>query len=129
MANKIKKIWFSINKGRDKRRFLRLRGHHLVKYSAGRADEQKITFAQNISEGGALVYFSEKVKPADVVKFEVIFPFYSLPVKIVGKVVWVKYIEKFNKYKTGIQFVEIDEKIKVKIAEIAKRFEKKIKNK
>ncbi len=129
MASKIKKIWFLVNKGRDKRKSLRLRGHHLIKYDLGKESDKKVTFAQNVSEGGALVYFSEEVKKGDVIKFEVLFPFYSSPVKIVGEIVWVKCIEKFNKYKTGIKFLEIDQKVKGKISEIAEDFQNKKKKK
>ncbi|MFO8052575.1 MAG: PilZ domain-containing protein [Candidatus Omnitrophota bacterium] len=124
MNNKIKKIWFSINNEKGDRKYIRINLHHLIKYKIKDSGEKKLSFAQNLSAGGALVYLSQAVRPGDLIRLEILFPFCSEPVKVEAQAIRSKYLKKFKKYKVGLKFIEIDQKIKEKIIKKFKELEK-----
>lgn len=125
MNSKIKKIWFSANKRKGKRKYLRIRLHHLLKYKIKDSDEKKVSFAQDISAGGALIYLSKKVRPGDLIELEILFPFHPHSVKIIAQAVRSNYLEKFKKYKVGVKFIGIDQDIKKKLIKKIKEAEKR----
>lgn len=125
MSNKIKKLWFSINNKKGNREYIRISLHHLIKYKVKDFDEKKLSFAQNLSAGGALVYLSQEVRPGDLIELEILFPFYPEPIRVKAQVRRAKYLKRFKKYKVGIKFIEINQKVKQKIIKKFKELEKR----
>ena len=62
--------------GKERRRFIRLKAHHLLKYRVADKEEvpKLLSFARNISAGGVLFYADKEVAPGNLVELEISFP-------------------------------------------------------
>jgi hypothetical protein len=99
---------------KERRKFVRLEAHHLVKYRVvDKQDAAKaLSFVRNISAGGVLFYVQEKVAKGSLIELEINFPTYPHPIKAVAKVVRVNHLKNTGGYELGAEFVNIgkDEK-------------------
>lgn len=104
---------------KQRRRYLRLNAYHLVKYrliSSSRKDESLLLSSiKNIGGGGACLHVEEYLPPLSVVQLHINFPGLSRPVPCLAKVMWIKRIGKSNRYKVGLQFLEIEEALRAEI--------------
>lgn len=97
--------------GRNKRKFIRLQAHHLLKYKlvSGKKSQNFLSFARNISAGGVLFYSHEPAAVGSVVELVINVPSYPKAVKVVSKVIRVKKLKKLGKYEIGAEFINMEE--------------------
>ena len=93
---------------KERRRFIRLSAHHLLKYKLINR-EKELSFARNISAGGVLFHAKNDIAPGEMVELEINFPGYPTPVKAVSKVVRSEKDEKGGGYYVAAEFVNIEE--------------------
>jgi len=99
------------DKWEEKRKFIRLTAHHLLRYKIMEKGSQ-VSFARNISAGGVLFYSKEALPQGSMVEMEINFPHYPHPVKVVSKVVRVHPLEKLGGFEIGAEFVNVEEDAK-----------------
>ncbi|MGB2629932.1 MAG: PilZ domain-containing protein [Candidatus Omnitrophota bacterium] len=111
-------------KAEEKRKFVRLETHHLLKYKLMDRKES-LSFARNVSAGGVRFHAEEYIQPGSTLELTINFPSYPEPVKAVSKVVWVTPMAKLGGFDVGAEFINIEEKardfIKEKISKVCKR--------
>ena len=97
--------------GKERRRFIRLKAHHLLKYRVADKEEvsKLLSFARNISAGGVLFYADKEVAPGNLVELEISFPEHPRPMKTVARVVRATPMEKIGGFEMGAEFINIDE--------------------
>jgi c-di-GMP-binding flagellar brake protein YcgR len=89
-----------------KRQFPRLRAQLAVRYQVRGTPEFSNTLADNISVGGVSVVNNAFIRPATALNLEI--NVLSRILSPVGKVVWATPLPHSNRYKLGIQFVDLD---------------------
>ena len=127
------KIWSKITgkpSWTEKRKFIRLSAHHLLKYKIlDKASE--MSFARNISAGGVLFYSKEDLPVDSMIEMEINFPHYPHPVKVVSKVIRTKPMKKMGGFEIGAEFVNVEEDardfINKKIVSVQEEVEKETK--
>ncbi|MFA7677320.1 MAG: PilZ domain-containing protein [Candidatus Omnitrophota bacterium] len=92
---------------KEKRKFTRLKAHHLVKYKVVDSDK-KLSFVKNISAGGLLFYASKSIPADSIVELDVNFPVYKRPIKVTCRVVRVKPLKRIPGFDVAVEFVDID---------------------
>ena len=95
-------------KGKERRKFIRLAAHHLIKYKVIEQKEE-LSFARNISAGGVLFVAKESIPPGNIVKILISFPKYPHPIKVAAKVIWTKELKNLGGFKIGAEFVNVEE--------------------
>ncbi|MCK9572801.1 MAG: PilZ domain-containing protein [Candidatus Omnitrophica bacterium] len=113
--------------GRNKRRFLRLNAHHLLKYKLldGSGKEGVLSFVRNISAGGTLFHSNEYMKPASILELDISFPPSPDSVKIKAKVLRAENLETMGGFDVAVEFLDLGEDVKKFIAKkIGHTFEK-----
>ncbi len=95
----------------EKRGFMRLEEHHLLKYKI-MVKGQKLSYARNISASGVLFFSNEPFAMGDVVDMEIIFPSYKEPIRARARVIRIKELQERNGFEVGSEFTEISEKAK-----------------
>jgi len=93
----------------EKRVFIRLKSHHLVKYKIIDDSEKVLSFARNISAGGILFYSEKKLPLNSTVEIKINIPPKPTPLHVVGKVVRVHPLKRIGGYEVGLEFVHIEE--------------------
>jgi Tfp pilus assembly protein PilZ len=93
---------------KNRRKFVRLKVHHLVKYKILDSAET-LTFARNLSAGGIRFYCKEKIPKGSTVEMTINFPDSPTPLKILSKVVWIKELKKMGGFEVGAQFIDVDD--------------------
>ena len=73
---------------------------------------EKLCLAKNISRGGACILVSKKLKAQELLDLRIYLPNEPLPIKTMGKVVWVgeglpRGLFRRRKFSTGVQFIDI----------------------
>ena len=112
-----------MQEGKEKREFIRKIKKIIVIYTTlqgKKVTEQAIT--QNISEGGLQLLLVHKLEPKKLVDIEIEFIHDSIPIYATCKVTYVdpgKY-----KYRTGLQFVKIEDFQKERLVRYLKGEEK-----
>jgi len=96
---------------KEKRKYVRLKAHHLLKYKVLGQDAE-LSFAKNISAGGVLFHSREEISLGSTVEMEILFPSYPRPIKVVAKVVWKKPVKKMEGFDLGAEFINVDEEAK-----------------
>jgi c-di-GMP-binding flagellar brake protein YcgR len=98
-------------KGEERRKYIRLDAHHLLKYKiVGKGEE--LSFAKNISAGGVLFIAKENIPTDSVIELEINFPTFPHPIKAKARVVWNRELKKFGGFETGAEFINVDEDAK-----------------
>jgi c-di-GMP-binding flagellar brake protein YcgR len=82
--------------------------------------------SRNISQGGVCIIVYERIKVSDILELEIRLPDEEMPVKVLGRVAWVKEFvigdsKEGMRYDTGIEFMDLS-------AETAQKIEKYIYN-
>ena len=95
---------------KERRRFIRLGVHHLVKYRV--LDEKEtsgtLCFARNISAGGVLFHSDTSVEPGKFIELQINFPSYPNPIKAVGKILRVLPLKLVGGFDVAVEFVNVD---------------------
>ncbi|UCC94684.1 MAG: PilZ domain-containing protein [Candidatus Omnitrophota bacterium] len=104
----MRRLFFKTSQ-KDRRKFVRLRAHHLLKYRVVGQQEYQLSFARNISAGGLLFYAPEEIPTQSILEIIINFPSYPKPIKVRAKPVRVHRLEKVGGYEIGVEFIEIDE--------------------
>ncbi|UCG34868.1 MAG: PilZ domain-containing protein [Candidatus Omnitrophota bacterium] len=109
--------------GKERRKFIRLKAHHLLKYRVVDREEvpNLLSFARNVSAGGVLFYADKEISPGNLVELEINFPEYPKPIKTVARVVRAVPLKEIGGFEMGAEFINIaesdrkfiDEKIKL----------------
>ncbi|MBD3245703.1 MAG: hypothetical protein GF333_01690 [Candidatus Omnitrophica bacterium] len=124
MLKSFKKHFFR-KKGRDRRKYVRLRAHHLLKYKI-LSPQEHLTFVRDISGGGLLFFSREDIPVGSVVELAVNFPASPLPIEGVAKVIRTRHLKKMGGYEIAVEFLELDEENRERIQrQIACVYEKK----
>jgi c-di-GMP-binding flagellar brake protein YcgR len=103
---------------KEKRRFSRLAGHHLLKYKVvGNKEAQgSVAFVRNISAGGILFHSPKNLPAGSVIELEVLTSFSSSPepveVKMLGKVLRSRELKKLGGFDVAVEFIDLDENTK-----------------
>jgi hypothetical protein len=99
---------------KNKRQFLRLGAHHLLKYKL--LDEQgkegTLSFVRNISAGGVLFHSNEHIKPGSSLELDISFPPSPDSIKIRAKVLRVSKLKTVDGFDVAVQFLNLDKDIK-----------------
>ncbi len=115
---------------KERRKYTRLKAHHLVKYTlAGKEGQgETLSFVRNIGGGGILFYSQEEIPAGSTIDLEINFPGRSQPIKVFSKVVRARTFRKVEGYEIAVRFIEISpddqEFINRKIQDASKRVEK-----
>ncbi|RJP28086.1 MAG: PilZ domain-containing protein [Candidatus Omnitrophota bacterium] len=106
----------------DKRRDLRLRAYHLVKYKvisdAAQKDAPMLMAAiVDIGAGGVRLSCDEPIAPASIIEIKINFPSWGIPIFSLAKVVWIRKRGKSNRFLAGLQFLEVNQAMRNLISE------------
>jgi len=98
---------------KDRRKFIRLKAHHLVKYRvlvAGQEHGARFMLAtiKDIGGGGACLRLEERLSLASVIELRINFPHIDTSIYAIAKVVWTKEIKKPKFFEVGLEFTQID---------------------
>jgi hypothetical protein len=92
----------------EKRKYIRLGTHHLVKYKElGKGKE--LSFIRNIGGGGVLFYAEKDLPKDDVVELEINFPQYPHSIKANAKVLRTVKLADMGGYEVAAEFISVDE--------------------
>lgn len=99
---------------KNKRQFLRLSAHHLLKYKVLGAEgkEGMLSFVRNISAGGVLFHSNEYIKPGSTLELDINFPPSPESIKIKAKVLRSRELKGVGGFDVAVQFINLDEDIK-----------------
>ncbi|MDD3296139.1 MAG: PilZ domain-containing protein [Candidatus Omnitrophica bacterium] len=115
-------------KKKEKRKFARLRIHHLIKYKVIDAPK-KLSFSRNISAGGLLFYASGPVPVGKAIELDINFPVYKKTIKAVCRIVRVRTLKKMSGFDVAAEFIDIEKDaqnfIKDKILKVYEKLEEK----
>ena len=96
-------------KGEDRRKYIRLDAHHLLKYKVIEKEEEQLSFIRNIGAGGVCFVAKEIIPPEKVIEIVISFPGFSHPIKATARIVWNKELKKLGGFETGAEFINVDE--------------------
>jgi len=95
--------------GEERRQFIRINEHHLLKYKV--FDKAKVlSFVRNISTGGVLFHSDEDIPVGSTVEMKISLPPEEAAINVVVKVIHTTPLKKLGGYNVGAEFVHIDEK-------------------
>jgi len=99
---------------KERRKFVRLGVHHLVKYRVLDEKESKDTlcFVRNISAGGVLFHSDVSVVPGKFIELQINFPSYPKPVKAVGKILRTIPLKLVGGFDVAVEFINVDDEAK-----------------
>ena len=102
--------------GKDRRKFLRLKVYHLVKYKVIFKDQPSRPFLlaaiKDIGAGGICLKTEEALPKSAILELQINFPNLSQPIYTLGRVVWIKQRSKLNRYEIGVEFTQIEESLR-----------------
>jgi len=95
-------------KKNERRKFLRLRAHHLLKYKLANdpPGQKNLSFVIDISAGGVLFYAREKLPEDTFLDLEINFPGSNQPLCIKARVVRLRQLKKIGGFEIGAEFVD-----------------------
>ena len=98
-------------KKETKERSARAKVYHLAKYrlASEPSKEPGMTSIENIGRGGVCIYLDGDLPASSVVQLYINLPPIHQSIPTLAKVVWTKRIGRTNRYKAGLQFLEIEE--------------------
>jgi len=99
---------------KNKRQFLRLNAHHLLKYRmlGEEGKEGMLSFVRNISAGGVLFHSNEHIKPGSILELDISFPPSPDSIKIKAKVLRENKLKTMGGFDVAVQFLNLNEDIK-----------------
>lgn len=108
-----------MKKTKNKRKYSRFDAYYLVKYRPVLAPKDKLVLSsiRNISAGGVCLEAKERLSVGAFIQLYINFPWFTDPVPVVAKVVWIKKPGRKDKYEHGLEFSEIEEIIRKDIYE------------
>jgi len=116
---------------KNRRKYVRLEAYHLARYKIifdglEKTDLPSLARVRNISAGGCCLHTEKFLPPGSILDLKINFPHLENPVHALSKVVWARQIGKTGRYEFGIQFIEIDENLRLLIDEQIKSVYKRI---
>jgi c-di-GMP-binding flagellar brake protein YcgR len=103
----------------DKRKFIRLKAYHLVKYKLFSEKAAKGAFVtasiKDIGAGGVCLRTKEYIAISNLLEMRINFPSVDTSVSALAKVVWAKEVIKNSQYEIGAQFIDLDDSLRVLI--------------
>jgi len=107
---------------KNRRKYVRLEAYHLARYKIifdglEKAELPSLARVRNISAGGCCLHTEKFLPPGSILDLKINFPHLENPVHALSKVVWARQIGNTGKYEFGIQFIEIDENLRLLIDE------------
>ena len=109
-------------RGKDRRKYIRLEAYHLGKFRLKKSPKPETEATacariSNISAGGCCVRTDQFLPVGSEINLQIIFPRLDHPISVLSRVVWARQIAKTNRYKFGILFLDLDEKLRKEIDE------------
>lgn len=103
----------------DRRKYLRLRVYHLVKYRVISDKPSHSAFSlssiRDIGAGGVCLITEKQLPVSTKLELEINFPDIGGSILTSGRVVWMKQVAKTSRYMLGIEFTGIDEVLRKRI--------------
>lgn len=103
-------------RNKEKRKYIRLRAHHLVKYrllvDGQAASPFAIAPVQDIGAGGICFNTEEHLPISGLIELKINFPAVSTPIPSLAKIIWIKQKSRARRYEIGAQFVDIEQAIR-----------------
>lgn len=103
----------------DRRKYLRLRVYHLVKYRVVTDKPSPCAYSlasiKDIGAGGACLIVEASLSVSTNLELEINFPDMGGAILTSGRVVWQKKIAKTSRYMLGIEFLNMDESLRKRI--------------
>ena len=94
---------------KDRRKFIRLKAYHLVKYrlvSEGESQSSYICAAlKDVGAGGVCLDSEQYLPMSSIIELKINFPNVTTSVSALAKVVWMKKRDKGRRYEIGAQFI------------------------
>ena len=97
----------------ERRHFVRLPAHLVVRYSVLDAGSPRVSFTRNTSGGGIGFFTESQLAPGTVLEVTVTFPERQQPIACTAKVVWsgrlllARSDEEPRAYEAGVRFLRI----------------------
>lgn len=123
---------FNKKKIEERRKYRRLHAYHLVKYrviSAEKEGETVLASLANIGGGGICLRSEESLPVGSTVQVSINLPQFPQPVTSIARVVWTKKLKSAQMYECGLQFIEIEDMLRSKIASDVENLSKVMKDK
>lgn len=100
------------SKKEDRRKYTRLKAHHLLKYKILKRAEPSnpSSFIRDISAGGAALFSEEYIPLESIIEITVKLPIFKEPVPIICRVVRVKHL--MDGYEVGVEFMDLNPQLK-----------------
>jgi c-di-GMP-binding flagellar brake protein YcgR len=102
-------------KKEERRKHLRLRVYHLVKYRVisdkSPQTQPLLASIKDIGAGGICLITAEPLEVTANLELQINFPDLKKPVFTVGRVVWSRQIAKMSRYEVGVEFTDIEDSI------------------
>ena len=106
-------------KKEERRKYLRLRVYHLVKYQVISDKPPNphplLASIKDIGAGGICLVTEEPLSVSTNLQLEINFPDMGGVILTSGRVVWLKQVAKTNRYYVGIEFTGTDELLRKRI--------------
>ena len=119
-------------KKEERRKYLRLRVYHLVKYRVisenSSQTEPLLASIKDIGAGGICLVTAKPLEPCTKLELQINFPDLKKPVFTIGRVAWSKQTAKMSRYEIGVEFTDIEASIHNLIDDNVKFVYQKIKN-
>lgn len=93
----------------NKRKFSRLKTHHLLKYKLLDEESQEgiLSFVRNISAGGVLFHSDKYIKPESVLELCISFPPSSDFIKVKARVLRVRELKIIGGFDVAVEFLDL----------------------
>ena len=102
-------------KREERRKYLRLKVYHLVKYRVisdqSPQAQPLLASIKDIGAGGICLITAKPLEPCANLELQINFPDLKKPVFTIGRVVWSKQTAKMNRYEVGVEFMDIEASI------------------
>lgn len=107
---------------KNRRKYIRLEAYHLGRLrlvEQPEKDPETTASARisNISAGGCCVRTDKFLPVGCTIELQIIFPRLDHPISVLAKVMWAKQIAKTDRYKFGVQFLNLEDKLRKQIDE------------
>ncbi|MCX5706516.1 MAG: PilZ domain-containing protein [Candidatus Omnitrophica bacterium] len=103
---------------KENRAYTRAKVYYLVKIQKPGESREKmvLTSLKNLSAGGACIKLQESLPVSSTLCLSINYPGSDKPVFAVGKIDWVRKLDKDKGYEAGLSFIEIEDAMRQEIA-------------